>query len=409
MDIRSLMKKYAKLIAGTGINLQEGQPLLIRSEPVHREFVNLLAEAAYGRGCPLVLEDYSDPLLKRLRIDRAQQEDYLDFLPSHLEHMYECYLDDGWCTISLRGPEFPDAMEGVDPHRAGRAGRALSESMRGFLKGISSNRISWNVCLHPTRAWAAKVLGSEDDWERRIWEILLPVLRLDADDPAAAWIEHDAVLKRRTAHMNRSRYDGIRFSGPGTELFVGLAPDRVFAGGRCVNRNGVEFFPNIPTEEIFSTPDRRRTEGHVTVTRPVEVLGAQVEGAWFRFSDGIVTDFGADRNLEMLRQFLGFDEGAAALGEVALVDDYSPVSRSGRTFYSILFDENASSHIALGNGYADCIEEGTGMSSEELKSTGCNSSLVHTDFMIGSSEMSVFGVRCDGSEEAIMKDGVFVI
>ena len=409
MDFGEIRKKYADIIVNTAINLQEGKPLLIRTEIAQRKFAKILAEAAYRRGASMVSIQYSDPELKRLRIDKTLKDNYLDFMPSHIENMYECYLNDGWSTISLRGPEFPDIMEGADSARVGKLSRAASKASLNFLKGISANRIAWNVCLHPTEAWAAKVLGSNEDWERRIWEVLIPILRLNTDNPAESWLVHDTELKRRSAHMNRARYDKIHFSGPDTDLYVGMAPNRIFAGGRCKNKLGINFFPNIPTEEIFSTPDHTRTEGFVKTTRPVEVLGTQVTGAWFRFRSGRVVEFGADTNREILAQYLDFDEGASALGEVALVDVNSPIFRSGRIFCNILFDENAACHIALGNGYTDCIEKGTEMSDDELRATKCNSSLVHTDFMIGSEEISVTGVRENGTEEQIIDKGVFVI
>ncbi len=409
MNRDELHRKYAEIIIKTAVNQQEGKPLLIRTEIAQKEFIRELSHIAYGSGASMVSVQYSDPVLSRMRIDEVKKDEYLDFMPSHMENMYESYLRDGWSSISLRGPEYPDIMEGVDSGRLGRTSKANSLTLRGFLKGVSANRIAWNVCLYPTEAWAAKVLGDSVNWEERIWDILIPILRLDRDDPAKAWLEHDTELKRRSEHMNRIRYDQIHFVGPGTDLYVGMAPNRVFAGGRCKNQSGIVFFPNIPTEEIFSTPDHARTEGTVRTTRPVEVLGSQVEGAWFRFKEGKVIEFGADRNEEVLDQYLQFDEGAKALGEVALVDVNSPIYRSGKIFHNILFDENASCHIALGNGYADCIENGTTMSDEELKEVRCNSSLVHTDFMIGSEEVSVFGVREDGSEDKIIEDGVFVI
>ncbi|MCK5117619.1 MAG: aminopeptidase [Candidatus Aegiribacteria sp.] len=409
MDFKILRRRYAEIIVKTAINLQEGQPLLIRTEVIQREFSRILAEVAYSRGASLVSLQFSDPELSRLRIDKTLNDDNLKFTPSHLENMYDCYIKDGWSSISLRGPEFPDIMEGADPARVGEVSRANSKVMRRFLKGISANRIAWNVCLYPTESWAAKVLGSDEDWERRIWEVLVPILRLDNDDPARAWLAHDAELKRRCEHMNRARYDRIHFTGPDTDLYIGMAPNRVFAGGSCVNQKGIAFFPNIPTEEIFSTPDYTRTEGFVKTTRPVEVLGTQVTGAWFRFRAGKVVEFGADTNRAILEQYLDFDEGARAIGEVALVDSNSPIYRSGKVFYNILFDENAACHIALGNGYADCIENGVRMSDDELEETKCNSSLVHTDFMIGSEEISVFGVKEDGSEEHIIEHGIFVI
>jgi len=409
MDFDELSRRYAEIIVNTAINLQKGQPLLIRTEVVQRRFANILAEVAYSRGASLVSVQFSDPSLERLRIDRTLDDDNLRFIPSHLENMYDCYMKDGWSSISLRGPEFPDIMEGADPARVGKVRMANSKVMRRFLKGISANRIAWNVCLYPTETWATKVLGSDEDWERRIWEVLVPILRLDNDDPAGSWLAHDAVLKRRCEYLNRARFDRIHFTGPDTDLYIGMAPNRIFAGGSCTSQKGVEFFPNIPTEEIFSTPDSSRTEGFVKTTRPVEVLGTQVTGAWFRFRAGRVVEFGADTNRAILEQYLNFDDGARALGEVALVDSKSPIFRSGKVFYNILFDENASSHIALGNGYADCIENGVRMSDDELEETRCNSSLVHTDFMIGSEEVSVSGIKEDGSEERIIDKGIFVI
>jgi aminopeptidase len=409
MSRGEILAAYAEVIIRTGVNLQKGQPLLIRTEVVQREFAQALAREAYRRGAPLVSVLYSDGVLGRMRIDETLEDGYLDYVPSFTEVQYSKYVEDGWTSVSLRGPEDPDVMEGADPERMGRAGKAASMTMRGFLKSVSANRITWNVCLFPTEAWARSILGDTGDWERDIWEVLIPILRLDRKDPAAAWLEHDAELKRRAAHMNRARYDGIRFVGPGTDLFIGMQPNRRFEGGRAKSTAGVPFFPNIPTEEIFSTPDHARTSGRVTCTRPVEVLGSQVEGAWFRFENGSVVEFGAEKNAGLLEQYLDFDEGAKALGEVALVDISSPIYRSGMVFRNILFDENASCHIALGNGYADCIDGGTEMTEEELKQTRCNSSLVHTDFMIGSDAVSVFGVRPDGREEPVMKNGSFVI
>jgi len=410
MNLENIRKKYAEVIVRTGVNLQEGQPLLIRTETGQRDFARILAREAYRRGASMVQVKFHDPVLRRIRIDESLKDGYLDFTPSHVPDMYDRYIEDGWCSVSLRGPQYPDVMEGADPDRVGRAGKALSLTMRRFLKGISANRIAWNVCLHPSREWSEKVLGhAGDDLEEDIWRVLVPILRLDAPDPAEAWLKHDSELKRRCGYMNKRRFDRIHFVGPGTDLYVGMAPNRIFAGGRCRNSSGVDFFPNIPTEEIFSTPDHTRTCGEVRTTRPVEVLGTQVKGAWFRFDNGSVVDFGADENSDVLDRYLDFDAGARALGEVALVGTESPIYQSGKIFHNILFDENASSHIALGNGYADCIEGGTSMSDEQLEETRCNLSLVHTDFMIGSGEVSVYGVSSDGAESPIIENGKFVI
>ena len=406
---QGLRAKYADVIIRTALDVQPGQPMLLNSDITQREFVATLVGRAYAAGASMVKVVYGDGVLRRMGVEEPLREEYLDYMPSYTENMYASYVEDGWCTLSLRGPEDPELMEGVDQERMGRASRAASKARQGFLKAISANRIRWNVCLHPTRAWAEKVLGTTEDWERDIWDILIPILRLDCDDPSDAWLRHDGELKRRCTVLNGLKYDRLRFLGPGTDLYVGMAPDRFFTGGRCRCDDGVMFFPNIPTEEIFSTPDWTRTEGVVACTRPVEVLGSQVEGAWFRFEGGKVMEFGADRNAGLIEQYLAFDPGAGALGEVALVDTASPIYRSGKVFSNILLDENAACHIALGNGYADCITGGTRMSEEELKEAKCNVSLVHTDFMIGSEEVSVFGVRDDGTEEPVMVDGSFVV
>jgi aminopeptidase len=405
---KQLALRYADVVLRSGLNLQPGQPLVIRTEVVQRELAEIIVRRAYGIGASFVHVVYGDRRLEVARLETSPEE-HLSFVPSFHKVNYRAFVEENWASLALTGSEDPDALEGQDPRRMGAARKALAEASQEWLAAISSNALRWNVCLGPTPVWAAKVLGSPDDWEDRIWDVLKPVLRLDSPDPAAAWTAHDAELKRRAAVLNRARYDRFHFTGPGTDLWVGMAPDRVFAGGRCQARDGLQFFPNIPTEEIFSTPDFRRTEGSVRCTRPVEVFGSQVDGAWFRFSGGRVVEFGADRNRELLEQYLSTDERAGMLGEIALVGADSPIHRSGRVFHSILFDENAASHIALGNGYTECLEGARDRDADGLVEAGCNVSLVHTDFMIGSDEVSVAGVDAAGGEHPVMRDGVFVV
>ena len=403
-------RKYASLIIRSGIALREGQPVRIMTEVVNSYFARLLVEEAYDAGASLVDIQYTDMPLERIRLDRTRDSKLLEMVPSWSAAMYEAILDEDWAAIALRGTENPDLMEGVDAGRLGALRSAAALSRKVFSEGISANRIAWNVCLWPTRSWARKVLaGVFPDWERRIWDELIPILRLDRDDPAAAWLEQDRELKRRAAFLDGRSYTAFRFRGPGTDLTIGMKPDRTWTGGSCVSKGGSRFFPNIPTEEVFSTPDRSATTGSVRCSRPVEVLGSRVSGAWFRFESGRVTEFGADTNAEVLGQFLDIEENARFAGEIALVGIDSPIFTSGLVYYNTLLDENAASHIALGNGYRDCIRGGTAMEREELVETACNVSLVHVDFMIGSDEVSVFGVDGSGCEEIIIRDGVFVI
>jgi len=406
---RKLMKAYSEIVLSGALKIGNDDVLWLRSEPVHQEFARFLAETAYELGAKYVNISYEDPAFDRIRIDNTLVDSFLDYVPENRSAMFESVVKEGWRSLALRGPAEPDLMEGVDSARLARATKASSMARRSFLSAISSNRIPWNVCLAPTRAWAAKVLGSDDNWEQRIWDILIPVLRLDKKDPVAAWAEHDALLKRRAKFLNKRRFPEIRFTGPGTDLVVGMLPDRLFNGGSATSSDGTVFFPNIPTEEVFSTPDMTATRGRVKCTRPVTVYGAQVDGAWFRFENGRVIESGAEKNAEVLKQYLATDDGASMLGEVALVGVDSPIYQSGRIFHNILFDENASCHIALGNGYTDCIVNGTTMDEDALRRCRCNQSLVHTDFMIGSEEVDVTGIAEDGTETAIITNGEFVI
>lgn len=404
-----ILDAYTDVILSGALSIKKKDRLWIRSEPVHRELAGMLAAKAYRMGAEFVRVSLEDPLFDRIRVDNSSEDSFLDYVAGYTETMFKSVVDDGFRSLALRGPADPDLMQGVNPDRLARMSKAFSMARRGFMSAVSSNRIPWNVCLAPTEAWASKVLGSSENWEERIWDVLIPILRLDAESPAEAWRNHDRELKRRALFLNERAFAGFHFTGSGTDLTVGMLPDRRFCGGSCSSSDGTVFFPNIPTEEVFSTPDMNATRGKVVCTRPVTVLGAQVENAWFSFSGGKVTGCGASKNGNVLEKYIETDSGAGQLGEIALVGTDSPIYRSGMVFHNILFDENATCHIALGNGYTDCIEGGTGMSSGELTATGCNQSLVHTDFMIGGEGVDVSGITPGGTETVIIKNGEFVI
>ncbi len=404
-----ILEAYTDVILSGALSLKKGDRLWIRSEPAHMDLVRRLSEKAYKLGAEFVRVSLDDPVFDRIRVDHSADDDYLDYVPGHTAAMYESVVAEGFRALAIRGPSDPDLMKGADVERLGRMSKASSQARRGFLDAISSNRIPWNVCLAPTSAWAARVLGDPVNWEERIWDVLIPILRLDTPSPSEAWRTHDRELKRRAAFLNEKQFSSFRFKGPGTDLTVGMLPDRRFLGGSCSSADGTVFFPNIPTEEVFSTPDMNSAEGKVTCTRPVTVLGAQVEDAWFIFEGGRVIRCGAGENSDVLKKYVETDSGSARLGEIALVGTDSPIYRSNLVFHNILFDENATCHIALGNGYTDCIEGGTEMTGDEIAATGCNRSLVHTDFMIGGASVDVTGVSSDGEETVVIKNGEFVI
>jgi aminopeptidase len=298
---------------------------------------------------------------------------------------------------------------------------------------LQADRFPWLVVASPTEKWAEKVLagpaggagtgapasgadnpGRGPAFSRPralddLWETMKPILRLDREDPVAAWREQSERLKRRSAVLDELSVEWLHFEGPGTDLWVAIPERAIWVGGPARTPEGTEFLPNLPTEEVFTTPDYRYTTGHVAVTRPVRVMNKVVEGAWFEFSDGKVVSSGARENAEVLERYFSMDAGAAYAGEIALVDAGSPIFQSGRVFYNTLLDENAACHIALGGSYPTCLEGGEKLSDEELPGIGANVSFVHTDFMIGSEEVDVTARTRDGRDVAVLRDGRFVI
>ncbi|MFP4637926.1 MAG: aminopeptidase [Spirochaetaceae bacterium] len=423
---------YAELIVAM-VNIDRGRSLEIRGEPVHWDLMNEIAAAAYRRGARYVRAQSNHPGLHKARVEHSPDE-YLDYVPSQLELTNRVLMDEQWALVGLKSPEDPDYLADVDTERNARISRATERATKPFRRALQADRFPWLVAANPTEGWARKVLG--EGGSRRtldvaggedvrasggpdaravsapreeLWEVMRSILRLDAEDPIAAWRDQSLRLKRRAAVLDELGVDGLRFEGPGTELFVGLPAEAVWVGGPAKTPEGLEFLPNLPTEEVFTTPDYRRTEGRVAVTRPVTVMDKVVAGAWFEFEQGRVVRFGAEKNRDVLARYLEMDEGAPYAGEIALVDAGSPIFQAGRVFYNILLDENAACHIALGGSYPGCLRGGDGLSDEELVSRGANISFVHTDFMIGSEKIQVTARTRNGREMAVLRDGRFVI
>lgn len=403
------LENYARLVVDM-VNVQPGQNLLIRTETAHAEFAAEIGRVAYEAGARYVVADVALPGLYRSRIN-ASREDYLDYVPAYEQEFHRELVDETWALVSIKNPGDPDFLADLDSERNARVSRATANARELLRHSLQADRQQWIVVAHPTEKWAAKVLGTEASPEARdaLWERMKPILRLDTEDPAAAWRERGAVIQARSKALQDLDLRSLHFTTEGTDLRVGIPEGALWTGGGTERPDGVPFMPNLPTEEVFTTPHLLETEGTVRVTRPALVLQNVVENAWFRFEGGRVVDFGARTGEDVLRRYLEIDEGAAYLGEIALVDGTSPIFTSGTVFFNTLFDENAACHFALGSSYSACISGGADMSREELRAAGGNSSLVHTDFMLGSADISVTATTRDGRELPIIRDGSFVI
>jgi aminopeptidase len=378
-----------------GANVQEGQIVLVGAEIGIEEQARATAEAAYKRGAKFVDVAYFDPYVKRVRIENADP-DTLGFVPQWYGERVLEHAEQNGARINLRGVTAPNLMDGLDKSLLGKD---MLPSVKETFKVISERSTNWCFVPAPHRAWAALVhpdLPAHEAYEQ-LWRELEHVLRLDEPDPLAAWDKRMAVLSDYAARLTERRFDAIELRGPGTELTIGLLPTATWSTAEFSTAKGLRHFSNLPSEEIFTTPDPRRTNGHITATRPLVLNdGTIIRGLTVRFEDGVAVEIDADENAEALRGLTEVDEGARRLGELALVDGEGRIGPLGTVFYNTLLDENASSHIAIGNGFPFLVED------EDRERA--NVSAQHIDFMIGSSELAVDGVTVDGERVPVLRN-----
>ncbi len=315
----------------------------------------------------------------------------------------------GAARLAVVGDD-PSLLSAQDPERVARANRARSTAYRPALEYIVNFDVNWNIVSYATPAWAKAVFPDLPvaDAVAKLWDAIFAASRVDGPDPVAQWKRHNEMLSRRTAFLNDKRFYALRFNGPDTNLTVGLADDHWWEGGASTAKNGIVCNPNIPTEEVFTTPHMARVEGVVRSTKPLSYQGTLIEDIAVRFEGGRIVQSSARTGANVLEKVLATDEGAARLGEVALVPHSSPISKSGVLFLNTLFDENASSHIALGQAYSKCLRNGTSLTPQELAERGANKSLIHIDWMIGSDKINVDGINADRSTEPLMRNGEWV-
>jgi aminopeptidase len=408
---KGTQKKYAEVVLKKGINLYRGQCLTINAAPDDLEFALVLEEEAYRLGAKLVDLNIKSNLSTKYRILHSDK-DALSFVPSFVSSEMNEKIAHDWASIRIDNTGEIDVLADADPTMLDVLFRSARVVRKRFLEMSARHILTWCVIASPNPKWATKVLGSNPDNETfEIFDkVIHSILRLDCEDPVEAWSAHDASLRKRCAILNNLKIDKLLFKNSTTDLEIGLTPESIFQGGAKETPDGRWYIPNIPTEEVFTTPDYRRTNGTVRCTRPVRVMETELNNVWFTFKNGRVEDFGADSRRQVLENFINTDDGARRLGEVALVDRLSPIYKSGLVFSSILYDENASCHIALGKGYPSCLRNGMSLNTDEaLLNGGCNTSLVHTDFMIGSDDLSVTAVDASGKSIQILDQGTFVI
>jgi len=396
------LEEYARLVLRVGSGFERGQDLVIWPSVEHVPLVRTLAQVAYQEGARSVETLYSDDQVKRAQVLYCEEE-YLGFTApwevAHVEDLDERRV----ALVNIFSPDF-DATVGLPGERVARAEKR--EFRHAIVKSTDAKSIAWTVIAYPTAGWARRVLGEPDVGV--LWDLIRAAVRLDEPDPAAAWEEQIVRLKMRREQLNERRFDALRYRGPGTDLLVGLLPQSVWLGGEATTAWGRRFVANMPTEEVYTTPDCRRTAGTVRGTRPLVLRsGTVVEGLELEFSSGRVTRVRATAGEDEVKGQIAFDDGAAMLGEVALVDASSRVGQADKTFFHLLFDENALSHIAWGSAYLAATEGLEGRSDDELQEVGVNRSAMHTDFMVGGREVEVDGIEAGGAAVPLLRDNVW--
>ena len=410
-DFQTKLQRYAELIVKHGLNVKKGQIVNIGAEVAHRELAYQIAKASYKQGAKFVNIDLNEPRLIKDRIENSTDED-LKFVPSYISVKYDEILENTGANIRITGMEDSEILSSLDPKKINTMRMQTRLALKKFYdEGIGKSKVQWTVVAGATTQWGKRIFPdlAEKEAEAALWEAIFKACRADKENCLELWKEHNSKLHHRAKSITAMKVKELHFTGPGTDLKVGLSKRAIFKGGSDTSPRKVEFEPNIPTEEVFTTPDYRETNGKVKATRPFLINGVLIKDLEMEFKNGILVNFKASAGQDTFKAYIDSDEGAKRLGEVALVGIDSPIFQSGIIFEEILYDENAACHIAIGSAYKFCIEGGDSLTEEQAAEIGCNESSVHTDMMISSPKVDCVATTYEGKKVELIKAGAWVI
>lgn len=397
---------YANLLVKKGVALKPGQELVLDAPVERADFARRVVERAYRAGAGHVTVIWHDDAVSRLTYENVETS-WFENTPSWQVEQLNSLAEAGAAFLFLEGSD-PSSLKGIDPAKPAAARKARNTQCRSFRDGMDFGRNVWCIAGVPVAAWAREVFPGKSDAEAvyRLWNLILATSRADGDDPESAWETHNASFEKTKRWLNQHHFDALRYrSSNGTDLTVGLTAGHIWDGGAGCTVTGTVFFPNIPTEELFTSPDRKRADGVVYSAMPLVHSGQVIRDFWIRFEGGRAVEFDAEQGREVLRSIIEADENSCRLGEVALVSKNTPIRQSKTLFYDTLYDENASCHLALGMGFPECVEGGLDADKDGLLALGVNQSSTHVDFMVGSDDLNIWGVDADGAETPVFVGG----
>lgn len=405
LSFEQKLDRYAALAVKVGANVQPGQIFVINAMIDAAPLVQLLVRKGYEAGAKQVIVKYSDETVNRLRFEMAPEVSFEELPKWHAAEMEELAENNAVFLTILSSS--PDLMKGIDPARISANQRSFGQAMAKYRQYLQADKMSWTGIVCPSPDWAAKVFPDLPQAEQmnQLWDAIFAAVRADVEDPIAAWEQHIERLESRAVALNNKKYHALHYISPGTDLTIELPEGHIWAQAGSVNEQGTPFVANIPTEEVYTAPAKYGVNGTVASTKPLSYGGSIIDRFTLTFEKGRIVDFHAEEGQETLERLISMDEGSHYLGEVALVPFHSPISKSGILYYTTLYDENASCHLAIGSSYASNIEGGKTMSPEELAERGMNASIAHVDFMMGSSETDIYGITTSGDREPIFLKG----